>query len=94
MRASAFGGDRLELGLPDSIVLDAVVVGSGRGEPHLVRGELLEGVTLDSSPVFDAWLLVERRRLAGVSEGLQRDAALSALAASRPGDAAGLALRA
>ena len=43
----------------------------------------------DAGPVFDAWLLVERRRLAGACESVLHDAAHAALAAGRPLDGAG-----
>ena len=46
------------------------------------------------APEFDAWLLVERRRFAGICEALLRDAALGALAAGAPLDGAALASRA
>ena len=44
--------------------------------------------------MFDAWLLVERRRLAGVCEAVLREAALRALASGDALDAAALASRA
>lgn len=76
----ALRSDPVRLGLPAGIVVDALVVSAGQADPGLVRGELLEGIELEAGPVFESWLLVERRRLAGLSEGILRDAALVALA--------------
>ena len=87
-------GDPLRLDLPAGLVVDALELGRGRAKPEFVRGGLLEGIELDAGPVFDAWLLVERRRLGGLCEGVLRDAALAALAVGRARDAAGLASRA
>ena len=87
-------GDPLELGLPAGAVVDVLAVASGDPDPELVRGALLEGVDPGAGAVFDAWLLVERRRLAGVCEAVLRDAALRALASGAALDAATLASRA
>ena len=87
-------GDPVRLDLPAGFVLDVLELGRGQAEPGLVRGELLEGMEVNCGPVFDAWLLVERRRLAGLCEGVLRDAALAALAAGQARDAAALASRA
>lgn len=57
-------------------------------------GELLERAQPDAGPVFEAWLLVERRRLAGICEGLLHHAALQELGEGRPREAAALASRA
>ena len=67
---------------------------SGDADAALARGELLEGVDPGAAAVFDAWLLVERRRFAGMCEAVLRDAALAALAAGVPLDGAALASRA
>ena len=90
----ALRGDPLELRLPAGAAVDVLVLASGDPDPVLARGELLEGVHPGAGPVFDAWLLVERRRLAGVCEAVLRDAALEALAAGAPLDGAALASRA
>lgn len=89
----ALRDDPLELGLPQGVVVDALALAAGDPDPGLARGDLLEGIDPDAGAVFDAWLLVERRRLAGVCEGVLRDAALRALAAGEALDAAGLASR-
>jgi DNA-binding SARP family transcriptional activator len=92
--AGALRGDPLELGLPAGATVDVLVLARGEGNPALVRGELLAGVDRGLGAEFDAWLLVERRRLAGVCEAVLRDAALGALAAGRALDGAALASRA
>jgi DNA-binding SARP family transcriptional activator len=88
-------GDPLELGLlPAGTAVDVLALAAGDPDPALARGELLEGVDPGAGTDFDAWLLVERRRLAGVSEAVLRDAALAALAVGVPLDGAALASRA
>src|SRR5215207_502568 len=77
----ALRADPLELGLPAGTVVDVIALSSGDPDPGLARGELLEGVDSHAGAVFEAWLLVERRRLAGVCEAVLREAALRALAA-------------
>jgi DNA-binding SARP family transcriptional activator len=90
----AFRGDPVGQDLGAGIVLDVEELHLGRGDLGLVRGELLERAEPDAGPVFDAWLLVERRRLAGICEGLLHHAALQELGLSRPREAAVLASRA
>ena len=90
----ALRDDPLELGMPQEVVVDALALAAGDPDPGLARGDLLEGIEPDAGAVFDAWLLVERRRLAGVCEGVLREAALRALAAGEALDGAGLASRA
>lgn len=91
---NALRADPLELGLPTGAAVDVLGLASGDPDPGLARGDLLEGVDPGAGAVFDAWLLVERRRLAGVCEGVLRDAALEALASGAALDAAALASRA
>jgi tetratricopeptide (TPR) repeat protein len=90
----ALRGDPVRPELGAGIVVDALELHRGRGDVDLANGQLLWGVEPDAGPVFDAWLLVERRRLAGICEGLLRHAALEQLGAGRPREAAALALRA
>jgi len=92
--ADGLRGDLLEPGLPPGAAVDVLALASGDPDPALVRGELLEGVDPAAGAVFDSWLLVERRRLAGMCEAVLRDAALGALAAGLPLDGAALAARA
>lgn len=87
-------GDPLRWIPPAGIAMDVLLVSAGQADVDFVRGELLEGIELEASPVFESWLLVERRRLAGLSEGLLHDGALAALAAGRARQAAAFASRA
>lgn len=87
-------GDPLQLRPSAQIVVDVLIVSAGQADAEFVRGELLEGIELQAGPVFDSWLLVERRRLAGLSEGILHDAALAALASGRAQQAAAFASRA
>ena len=90
----ALRSDPLDVGLPEDTMVDVLVLSSGDSDPALARGGLLEGIDPRAGAVFDAWLMVERRRLAGVCEAVLRDAALGALAAGDALDAAALASRA
>ena len=67
-------GDPLELLLGAGLSVDVL------GAPAL-DGELLEGMTFPSSPVFDSWLGVMRRSLAGAARALAHDEALARLVA-------------
>ncbi len=90
-------GDPLHLALPERAWIDVLALQAASDEDAgaaLVSGELLEGIQPDAGPTFDAWLLVERRRLMGVSVGLLHDAALGALARGRDEEAVELASRA
>jgi DNA-binding SARP family transcriptional activator len=90
--AGTLRGDPLEL--PGEAVVDVRALAAGDPDPALVRGELLAGIDPGAGAVFDAWLLVERRRLAGMCEAVLRDAALEALASGAPLLGAALASRA
>jgi DNA-binding SARP family transcriptional activator len=90
----ALRGDPLELGPGEGALVDVDALAAGHADPALVRGELLEGIEAGAGAVFDAWLLVERRRLSGVCEAVLREAALETLAAGAPLEAAALASRA
>jgi DNA-binding SARP family transcriptional activator len=92
--AGGLRGDPLEMGLPAGAAVDVLSLVCGEADPALVRGELLEGIDPGAGAEFDAWLLVERRRFAGVCEAVLRDAALGALAGGAPLDGAALASRA
>jgi DNA-binding SARP family transcriptional activator len=92
--ADGLRGDPLELGLPPGTEVDALALTAGASDPALVRGELLEAIDPGAGAVFEAWLLVERRRLAGLCEAVLRDAALEALAGGAHLEAAALASRA
>ncbi len=87
-------GDPLELDLPGGAEVDVLALASGNPDPALARGDLLEGVDPGAGVDFESWLLVERRRFAGLCEAVLRDAAHEALAAGAPLDGAALASRA
>ncbi|MDX6727338.1 MAG: hypothetical protein QOK49_2143, partial [Baekduia sp.] len=69
----ALQGDPLELRLPAGVAVD--VLGAG-----VLDGELLEGMTFPSSPVFDSWLGVMRRSLAGAARAVAHHEAVARLA--------------
>jgi DNA-binding SARP family transcriptional activator len=92
--AGALRGDPLEPHLPAGAAVDVLSLVSGEPDPALVRGELLEGIEPGAGSEFEAWLLMERRRLAGVCEAVLRDAARAALGAGSALEAAALASRA
>ena len=87
----------VQLRLPAGTVIDVqVLMGGTSGEavelPGLGR-ELLEGMDVDASPGFAAWLLGERRHLQGLSEAVLREGALRALASGNERTAVELATR-
>jgi DNA-binding SARP family transcriptional activator len=82
-------GDPPVLELPPGTVVDVL----DRTPSPEAGGELLEGLSFASSPGFEAWLLVERRRQASAWEALLHDAALADLAAGRIGEALARASR-
>jgi len=90
-------GSVVRLRLPAGSVVDVHVLMEGTsGEavelPGLGR-ELLEGMDVDASPGFTAWLLGERRHLQGLSEAVLREGALRALASGDTRTAVELATR-
>ena len=90
-------GNVVGLRLPSGSTIDARVLMEGTAAaavelPGLGR-ELLEGVEVDASPGFTAWLLGERRRLASLSGAVLREGALRALAAGNAARAVDLATR-
>ncbi|MGH2540149.1 MAG: BTAD domain-containing putative transcriptional regulator [Actinomycetota bacterium] len=87
----------VRLRLPRGSVVDVDVLQNGTAGaaaelPGLDR-ELIEGVHVDGSPGFAAWLLGERRRLQALGGAVLREGALRALAAGNGRDAVGLATR-
>ncbi len=82
-------GDPVDLSLPADAYVDVRTLGSGTWVesirvPALGR-EFLEGVDIQASAAFEAWLVAERRHVAGLSAAILREAATARLAA---GDAA------
>ncbi|MFN0091415.1 MAG: BTAD domain-containing putative transcriptional regulator [Acidimicrobiales bacterium] len=91
---TTIGGDPLRLLLPDRAQVDVVELQAGRWQPgDEVPGELLEGFYFEACPGFDAWLLVTRRRLAGLIEAALTNHAREALTAGRLDTAVSLAGR-
>jgi DNA-binding SARP family transcriptional activator len=90
-------GNVVQLRLPEDSVIDVHVLTAGTSRaaaelPGLGR-ELLEGMDIEASPGFTAWLLGERRRLQALSGALLREAALRALASGNARAAVELATR-
>ena len=90
-------GSAVQLRLPAGSVIDVNVLMAGTSLeavelPGLGR-ELLEGVEIDASAGFTAWLLGERRRLRALGEAVLREAALRALASGKAQTAVELATR-
>jgi DNA-binding SARP family transcriptional activator len=90
-------GTTVGLRLPSGSVIDVHVLQAGTSAaavelPGLGRA-LLEGVHIEATPGFDAWLLAERRRLASLSGAVLREGALRALALGNPAAAIALATR-
>lgn len=90
-------GDPVAVRLPADALVDVRLLGSGTWVDALqlpgLGHELLEGVDPEASAAFDAWLLAERRRVAGLSAAILREAANARLAAGDPGAAIDLAAR-
>lgn len=90
-------GNAVRLRLPSGSVLDVHVLLAGTSAaavelPGLGR-ELLEGINVEASPGFDAWLLGERRRLQSLAGEVLREGALRALASGNARIAVDLATR-
>jgi DNA-binding SARP family transcriptional activator len=90
-------GDPVRLTLPADARADVRTLVSGTWVealhlPGLGR-ELLEGISPAADAGFDAWLLAERRRFAGVSSAVLREAATARLAEGNPHSAIELATR-
>jgi DNA-binding SARP family transcriptional activator len=90
-------GNDVRLRLPEGSSIDVHVLMGGTSVealelPGLGR-ELLEGLEVDASPGFEAWLLGVRRRLQALSAAVLRESALRALAAGDPGTAVELSTR-
>src|SRR5262245_6833798 len=90
-------GNTVQLRLPEGSTIDVEVLMAGTSLeavelPGLGR-ELLEGIEIDASPGFTAWLLGERRRLQALSEAVLREGALRALTSGDARRAVELATR-
>jgi DNA-binding SARP family transcriptional activator len=73
-------------------VIDIVGVADD-GAAGVSDSELLEGMSFAGCDAFETWLLVARRRVAGVVEAVLREEAFRELTADRPAAAATLAAR-
>lgn len=91
--AVAAAGDPLELTLPAGASVDVTTLTAPGDEVAFTHpeGELLEGMTFPSSPVFESWLGVMRRHLDGAARAMAHDEALTRLAAGDTARAAELA---
>src|SRR5580765_6980933 len=90
-------GTTVGLRLPMGATIDVHVLQAGTSAeavalPGLGR-ELLEGVRVEASPGFAAWLLGERRRLQSIGGAVLREGALRAIAAGNVRAAVELATR-
>jgi DNA-binding SARP family transcriptional activator len=90
-------GNVVQLRLPEGSVFDVRVLMAGTSReavelPGLGR-ELLEGMDIEASPGFTAWLLGERRHLHALSEAVLREGALRAMASGNARTAVDLATR-
>ena len=63
-----------------SVSIDALAM-SGSAPREVHEGQLLEGMSFDGCEAFETWLLVERRRLGALVEGVLHEEALRDLAA-------------
>lgn len=93
----SLGGDPVRLELPADARVDVRTLVSGTWVealhlPGLGR-ELLEGVQPAADAAFEAWLLAERRRFAGVASAVLREAAVARLAGGDARSAVELATR-
>jgi DNA-binding SARP family transcriptional activator len=81
--ADAVAGDPLELRLPPDTPVDVLALTAPGEGVSFIRpdGELLEGMTFSSSPVFESWLGVMRRHLDGAARAMGHDEGLARLAA-------------
>lgn len=87
-------GDPVRLVLPDTATVDVLELLAGRHpDRDEVPGELLESAYFNTSPGFEAWLLVARRRLGGLVEAVLVDRVHQSLHDGSPGPAVGHAGR-
>jgi DNA-binding SARP family transcriptional activator len=92
-----FGGDPVATDAGPEVGVDLRVVAAEPADPaELLElgGELLEGMSVASSPAFESWLVVERHRVSAVIEARLRQAAMILLASGRAEAAVAYASRA
>jgi DNA-binding SARP family transcriptional activator len=89
-------GDPLAHRVSADAGIDVQLLDDQDGDPARlleINGELLEGVDLSGTPVFDSWLIVERHRLSALLDARLRQAAVALLAVGRGADALTYAAR-
>jgi DNA-binding SARP family transcriptional activator len=90
-------GDPLQLRLPPGSFVDVRALESGSWMEAVelpdLGSDLLEGMHFPTSAPFEAWLLNERRRIAGAAQAALGAAAVARLAAGQPAAASELAAR-
>ncbi len=90
-------GDPVRLQLPTGTLVDVHTLTSGTWVEAIrlpgVGRDLLEGIQPATDAAFEAWLLAERRRCAGTSAAMLREAATSRLAAGDAPSAVDLATK-
>jgi DNA-binding SARP family transcriptional activator len=92
-----FGGDPVATAVGPDVEVDLAVVAAEPADPAALLelgGELLEGMSVASSPAFESWLVVERHRVSAVVEARLRQAAMTLLASGRAEAAVAYASRA
>ena len=92
-----FGGDPVAAALGPGVEVDLQALADQPADPAPLLGlggELLEGMSVASSPAFESWLVVERHRVAAVVEARLRQAAMTLLASGRAEAAVAYASRA
>ena len=76
-------GEPVVLALADDVTIDVneLLRGSWRSAVDLpgLGADLLEGMTFQATPAFDAWLLSEQRRMAAASESMLHEGALGSM---------------
>ncbi|HVL85078.1 MAG TPA: tetratricopeptide repeat protein [Pseudonocardia sp.] len=91
----ALGGDPVHSAFGADVDIDVRrVEQSDRCALLALDGELLDGVTVSSSPAFESWLLVERHRLSATIEARLHQTAVTLLANGRADEAIAFAARA
>ena len=93
----SIGGEHVHLRVPPGTFVDIRALTTGTwlralAIPGLGHG-LLEGMTFLSSPAFEVWLLTKRRRMAGATDDVLREAARAKLAVGDSSNAIELAGR-
>ena len=96
-RPGLFAGDPVATGLGEDVTVDLQDVTGEPADPGRLLdlgGELLDGLSVAGSPMFESWLVVERHRLTSMAEARLRQAALALLAAGQAAEAVPYAARA